>query len=52
MRSRSLLEFAGPLVALGLIVLVVAVTTPTFLTAQNFNNVALQAAVLAVVALG
>jgi ribose transport system permease protein len=52
MRRSSLLEFVGPLVALGLIVLVVAVTTPTFLSAQNFNNMALQAAVLAVVALG
>jgi ribose transport system permease protein len=52
MRRFSVLEFAGPLVALGLIVLVVAVTTPTFLTGQNFSNVALQASVLAIVALG
>jgi ribose transport system permease protein len=52
MRRSSLLEFLGPLVALGLIVMVVAVTTPTFLSAKNFNNVALQAAVLAIVALG
>jgi ribose transport system permease protein len=52
-RSRSsLLEFVGPLVALGLIVLVVALTTPAFLTGQNFRNIALQVAVLAVVALG
>ena len=49
---RNLLEFAGPLVALGLIVLVVAATTPTFLSGQNFNNMALQASVLAIVALG
>lgn len=52
MRRSSLLEFVGPLVALGLIVLVVATTTPTFLSSQNFNNLALQASVLAVVALG
>ena len=52
MRRSVLLEFAGSLAALGLIVLVVAVTTPAFLSGQNFRNVALQSAVLAVVALG
>lgn len=52
MRRSTVLEFVGPLVALGLIVLVVAATTPTFLSGQNFRNVALQAAVLSIVALG
>lgn len=52
MRRLHIGEFAGPLAALALIVLVVAVTTPTFLATENFRNIALQAAVLAVIALG
>ena len=52
MRRRAFLEFAGSSAALALIVLVVAMTTPAFFSGQNFRNVALQAAVLAVVALG
>ncbi|MCB1329192.1 MAG: ABC transporter permease [Maritimibacter sp.] len=45
-------EFFGPLVALLLIVLVVAVTTPTFLEPQNFRNIALQVSILSIVAIG
>lgn len=50
-RSR-LAPFAGPLTALLILALVVAVTTPSFLAAENFRNIALQVAVLSVVALG
>ncbi|MFN8082113.1 MAG: ABC transporter permease [Kineosporiaceae bacterium] len=49
---RSLMEFAGPVAALAVIVLVISLTTPTFLEANNFRNIALQVAVLSVVALG
>lgn len=46
------MEFAGPVAALAVIVLVISLTTPTFLEANNFRNIALQVAVLSVVALG
>jgi ribose transport system permease protein len=51
-RSSSFAQFVGPLVALMLIATVVAVTTPSFLAADNFRNIALQVAVLSIVALG
>lgn len=52
MKRLNIAEFAGPLAALVLIVVVVAVTTPSFWSAENFRNIALQVAVLSVVALG
>lgn len=52
MKRSSIAEFLGPLVALAVIVAFVAITTPTFLAAENFRNIALQVAVLSVVALG
>jgi ribose transport system permease protein len=52
MKRFNIAEFAGPLAALVLIVVVVAVTTPSFWSADNFRNIALQVAVLSVVALG
>lgn len=45
-------DFFGPLMALILIVVVVAVTTPQFLEPQNFWNVALQVSILSIVAIG
>lgn len=52
MKRISIAEFAGPVAALLLIVVVVAVTTPSFLNPENFRNIALQVAVLSIVALG
>lgn len=52
MKRFSITEFAGPVAALLIIVVVVAVTTPSFWSAENFRNIALQVAVLSVVALG
>jgi ribose transport system permease protein len=52
MRRSTLTEFAGPIVALLLIFIVVALTTPHFLAIDNFQNIALQAAVLSIVAIG
>lgn len=51
--KRSVLgQFAGPMAALLLIMGVVAATTPSFLAAENFRNIALQVAVLSIVAIG
>lgn len=51
--KRSILgQFAGPMAALLLIMGVVAATTPSFLAAENFRNIALQVAVLSIVAIG
>ncbi len=52
MKRSPFAQFMGPLVALLLICVVVAVTTPSFLAAENFRNIALQVAVLSVVAIG
>lgn len=58
MSQKSLLhrfasqEFFGPLLALLLIVFIVAITTPAFLDAQNFRNIALQVSILSIVAIG
>ncbi|MEJ8858546.1 ABC transporter permease [Variovorax robiniae] len=52
MKRSPFAQFTGPLVALLLICIVVAVTTPSFLAADNFRNIALQVAVLSVVAIG
>lgn len=52
MKRPFLAQFAGPLAALILIVLVLAVTTPSFLAVDNFRNIALQVAVLSIVAIG
>lgn len=52
MKRFNITEFIGPLAALALIVVVVAVTTPSFLNPENFRNIALQVAVLSIVALG
>jgi ribose transport system permease protein len=52
MRRSTLTEFAGPIVALLIIFIVVALTTPHFLAIDNFQNIALQAAVLSIVAIG
>lgn len=52
MKRSALTQFAGPVVALLLIASVVAVTTPSFLAAANFSNIALQVAVLSIVAMG
>jgi ribose transport system permease protein len=52
MKRSSLAQFAGPAIALLLIALLVAVTTPSFLSLDNFRNIALQVAVLSVVAMG
>lgn len=58
MASRSMFsrlasqDFLGPLIALAVIVAIVAVTTPSFLDPQNFRNIALQVAILAIVAIG
>jgi ribose transport system permease protein len=45
-------DFAGPLLALLVIVAIVAATTPTFLDPQNFRNIALQISILSIVAIG
>lgn len=45
-------EFIGPLIALLLIVVIVAATTPAFLEPQNFRNIALQVSILSIVAIG
>ncbi|WP_198085992.1 ABC transporter permease [Variovorax sp. E3] len=52
MKRSVLSQFAGPMAALLLIMAVVAVTTPSFLAAENFRNIALQVAVLSIVAIG
>jgi len=52
MKARRFTQFAGPLVALALISVFIAATTPSFLAAENFRNIALQVAVLSIVALG
>lgn len=52
MKRNLVAQFAGPLAALVLILLVLAVTTPSFLAAENFRNIALQVAVLSIVAIG
>lgn len=52
MKRRALAQFAGPLAALLLIALIVAATTPAFLDTDNFSNIALQVAVLSIVAIG
>lgn len=51
-RRLAAQDFWGPLLALMVIVLVVAITTPSFLDPQNFRNIALQVAILAIVAIG
>jgi ribose transport system permease protein len=43
---------AGPALILGLVVVVVALSTPLFLTSQNIGNVLAQSAVIAILALG
>lgn len=45
-------DFFGPLLALAIIVLIVAATTPAFLDPQNFRNIALQVSILSIVAIG
>lgn len=45
-------DFFGPLVALAVIVVIIAITTPSFLKAQNFENIALQVCILSIVAIG
>lgn len=52
MKRSVLAQFAGPMAALLLIMGVVAATTPSFLAAENFRNIALQVAVLSIVAIG
>lgn len=52
MKRSVLTQFAGPTAALLLIVLVIGATTPSFLAAENFRNIALQVAVLSIVAIG
>lgn len=52
MKRKVLTQFAGPFVALMLIALTVSLTTPSFLASENFRNIALQVAVLSIVALG
>ena len=52
MKRSSPAEFAGPALALLVILVIVAVTTPNFLATDNFQNIALQAAVLSIVAIG
>lgn len=52
MKRTSLAEFAGPVLALLVILVIVALTTPNFLAFENFQNIALQAAVLSIVAIG
>jgi ribose transport system permease protein len=45
-------DFVGPLGALLLISLFLAITTPNFLAAQNFRNISLQVSVLSILAIG
>lgn len=45
-------DFVGPLAALLAISAFIAVTTPSFLSLQNFRNISLQVAVLSIVAIG
>ena len=45
-------DFMGPLAALLVIIAIIAVTTPSFRQVKNFENVSLQVAVLAIVAIG
>ncbi|SEO21372.1 ribose transport system permease protein [Gemmobacter aquatilis] len=45
-------EFFGPFLALLIISLFVALTTPSFLDPQNFRNIALQVSILSIVAIG
>ena len=52
MKGSSFAEFVGPFVALLLIIVVVALTTPNFIAIDNFQNIAMQAAVLSIVAIG
>lgn len=52
MKRSSFAEFVGPIVALLLIIVVVALTTPNFIAIDNFQNIAMQAAVLSIVAIG
>ena len=52
MKRSVLAPFAGPMAALLLIMGVVAASTPSFLAAENFRNIALQVAVLSIVAIG
>jgi ribose transport system permease protein len=52
MRSSLLREIMGPLVACMIVVLLVAVTTPTFLDPGNINNLILQVSIVAIVAVG
>ncbi|WP_119695934.1 ABC transporter permease [Microbacterium halotolerans] len=51
-RLRSQLVLLAPIVALLVLIVFFAITTPTFLTAANFQNLVRQMAVLLVVALG
>lgn len=51
-RKLAAQDFWGPLIALLVIVAIVAITTPSFMEAQNFRNIALQVAILAIVAIG
>lgn len=52
LRRLAQQEFIGPMIALLLIVLIVAATTPAFLDPQNFRNIALQVSILSIVAIG
>lgn len=52
MKRSPFAEFVGPVVALLLIIVVVALTTPNFIAIDNFQNIAMQAAVLSIVAIG
>jgi ribose transport system permease protein len=52
MKRSSFAEFVGPFVALLIIIVVVALTTPNFIAIDNFQNIAMQAAVLSIVAIG
>ncbi len=52
MKRSSFAEFTGPFAALLIILIVVALTTPNFIAIDNFQNIAMQAAVLSIVAIG
>lgn len=52
MRSQLLKEIAGPLAAMALVALLVAVTTDHFLDTGNLRNLILQVSIVAIVAAG
>jgi ribose transport system permease protein len=52
MKGSILREIAGPLAAMIIVVLLVALTTPTFRDLGNLNNLILQVSIVAIVAVG